>query len=324
LAGYPYEFDLSATCPEWKKFLSGIFSDDDSKKILLQEWFGYNLIPDNSYEKFMMLLGPPRAGKGTILEVLAHILGEKQIVATTFRDYTRRFGLYPFIGKLSALIGDVSVGLNYDATEALNVLKRITGNDVVTIEQKGQDITQTCIHLNTRFTMAANTMPRLPDFVRAIESRILTIQFLLTFAGREDCTLKDRLKTEASGILLWALDGLKRLRINRLFTLPAKHNQILVRIRSELTPFAEFVDDCCDLGCGESFFVPQGRLYECWKVWASKNGELGHSVRWLVRVLISLYPTCGVARHNFADGSRLKVFTGIKLQQHAALEFGGG
>ena len=323
VAVYPYEFDLSATCPQWERFLSGIFADDGAKRSLLQEWFGYNLIPDNSYEKFMMLLGPPRAGKGTILEVLAHILGERQIVATTFRDYTRRFGLYPFIGKLAALIGDVSVGLNYDATEALNVLKRITGNDVVTIEQKGQDITQTCIHLNTRFTMAANTMPRLPDFVRAIESRILTIQFLLTFAGREDYGLKERLKNEAPGILLWALDGLKRLRANKLFTLPTRHDQVLLRIRSELTPFAEFVDDCCDLGGGESFFVPQGRLYECWKVWASKNGELGHSIRWMVRVLTSLYPTCGFARHNLADGSRPKVFTGIKLQPHAAIEFVG-
>lgn len=320
LACYPYAFNPTAKCPQWQNFLNEIFYDDSAKQLLLQEWFGYNLVPDNSYEKFMMLLGPPRAGKGTILEILAYILGEKQVIATTFRDYTRRFGFYPFIGKLAALIGDVSVGTNYDATEALNILKRITGNDSVSIEQKGRDITQTCIKLHTRFTMAANTMPRLPDFVRAIESRILIIQFLLTFAGREDYTLKDRLKEEIAGILIWSLDGLKRLRESGLFTLPANHNSLLRRIRSELTPFAEFVDECCELGRGEKYYVPQERLYECWKIWAAKNGENAHSVRWMIKVLLSLYPTCRLTRRMVGE-QRLKVFAGIKLQSFYESEF---
>ena len=321
LACYPYNFDREAQCPQWRQFLDQIFYDDKIKQTLLQEWFGYNLIPDNSFEKFMMLLGPPRAGKGTILEVLAHILGEKQVIATTFRDYTRRFGFYPFIGKLAALIGDVSVGMNYDATEALNILKRITGNDSVSVEQKGRDITQTCIKLHTRFTMAANTMPRLPDFVRAIESRILIVQFLLTFAGREDYTLKDRLKQEAAGIILWSLEGLKRLRESGSFTLPIQHDSMLRRIRSELTPFAEYVDDCCLLGRGSEFYVPLERLYECWKVWAVKNGENAHSVRWMIKVLSSLYPMCKLTRR-LMDEKRSKIFTGIKLQSSYELEFG--
>ena len=250
LACYPYDFDPNATCILWRKFLEEIFMDDPMKIALLQEWFGYNLIPDNSQEKFMMLLGPTRAGKGTILDVMTYILGEDQVLATSFKDYTRRFAIFPFLGKLAAVIGDVSVGSNYDASEALNLLKRITGNDVIMIERKGRDITQTCVKLYTRFTMAANVMPRLPDFARTIESRMLVIQFLTSFMGREDITLKTRLKIEAPGILLWALEGLKRLQQNRDFTLPATHNQILRRVRGEITPLTEFVSDCCSLGDG--------------------------------------------------------------------------
>ena len=321
LACYPYDFDPNATCVLWKKFLQEIFVDDPLKITLLQEWFGYNLIPDNSQEKFMMLLGPTRAGKGTILEVLTYILGENQVLATSFRDYTRRFAIYPFLGKLSAVIGDVSVGANYDAAEALNLLKRITGNDAIMIERKGRDITQTCIKLYARFTMAANTMPRLPDFARTIESRMLVIKFLLSFIGQEDITLKSRLKIEAPGILLWALDGLKRLQRNKDFTLPATHHQVLQRVRGELTPIAEFVNEACSLGEGPEYHVLTDHLYECWKQWAIQNGEKPYTVRWLNRSILSLFPQCQSSRR-LINNRRKRLFLGIKLRPEIMKDMG--
>lgn len=322
LACYPYDFDPNATCVSWQKFLEEIFIDDPLKISLLQEWFGYNLIPDNSQEKFMMLLGPTRAGKGTILDVLAYILGEDQVLATSFRDYTRRFAIFPFLGKLAAVIGDVSVGTNYDATEALNLLKRITGNDVIMIERKGRDITQTCVKLYTRFTMAANVMPRLPDFARTIESRMLVIQFLTSFMGHEDITLKSRLKLEAPGILLWSLEGLKRLQKNGDFTLPATHNQILRRVRGEITPLTEFINDCCTIGSGQDYFILSEHLYECWKQWAIKNGERPRTVRWLNRSLLSLYPGCKGSRR-LINRKRKRIFLGLRLQSEVAKEMFG-
>jgi len=321
LACYTYNFEPNATCKLWQRFLAEIFVDDPLKITLLQEWFGYNLIPDNSQEKFMMLLGPTRAGKGTILDVLAYILGEDQVLATSFRDYTRRFAIFPFFGKLAALIGDVSVGANYDATEALNLLKRITGNDAITIERKGRDITQTCVKLYTRFTMAANVMPRLPDFARTIESRMLVINFLLSFIGREDITLKTKLKIEAPGILLWALEGLKRLQKNKDFTLPAGHHQVLQRIRGEITPFADFISDYCSMGKGPEYYILTEHLFECWKQWAIKNGERPQTVRWLNRSLLSLFPECTQSRR-VINRQRKRIFLGIKLRSDVMKEMG--
>ena len=295
--------------------------DDPAKIMLLQEWFGYNLIPDNSQEKFMMLLGPTRAGKGTVMDILAHILGEDQVIATSFKIFTRRFAMFPFFGKLAAIIGDVSTNSNYDATEALNLLKRITGNDIITLERKGRDITQTCVRLYTRFTMAANVMPQLPDFSRTIEARMLVIQFITSFAGREDITLKARLKIEAPGILLWALKGLQRLQRNKDFTLPVTHNQILQRIRGEITPFTEFVSECCSLGEGPEYFILSDHLYECWRQWAIKNGERPQTVRWLNRSLLSLFPGCTGTRRLIRQ-RRKRIFLGIKLRPEIAKEMG--
>lgn len=323
LACYPYDFDPNATCTLWEKFLDEIFIDDPAKTILLQEWFGYNLIPDNSQEKFMMLLGPTRAGKGTILDILAYILGENQVLATSFEDYTRRFAIFPFFGKLAALIGDVKISSRFNASNALNLLKRITGNDIIMIERKGRDITQTCVRLYTRFTMAANMMPQLPDYARTIESRMLVIQFLISFAGREDITLKARLKGEASGILLWALEGLKRLQRNGEFTLPATHHQILQRVRGEITPFTDFVSECCYFGTDDKFFVTRDHLFEAWKAWAIKNGERIQTVTWLNRSLLTLYPECRGSRR-VVGNLRRRGFIGIRLRAEVATTLGAG
>ena len=321
LACYPYDFNPNATCILWQEFLQEIFADDPLKITLLQEWFGYNLIPDNSQEKFLMLLGPTRAGKGTILDVLTYILGENQVLATSFRDYTRRFAMFPFLGKLAAVIGDVSVGANYDATEALNLLKRITGNDAIMIERKGRDITQTCIKIYARFTMAANVMPRLPDFARTIESRMLVIKFLTSFMGQEDITLKSRLKVEAPGILIWALEGLKRLQKNKDFTLPATHHQVLQRVRGEITPFTEFVDDCCSLGKGPEYYILTDHLFACWQAWAIRNGERANTVRWLNRSLLSLFSGCKSSRR-LINNRRKRIFLGIKLRPEIMKDMG--
>lgn len=322
LTCYPYDFDPEATCSLWEKFLRELFGDDPTKIILLQEWFGYNLVPDNSYEKFMLFLGPTRAGKGTILDVLTYILGDTQVLATSLKNFTRRFGLFPFFGKLAAVIGDVSTGKNYDAAEALNCLKRITGNDAVTLERKGMDITQTCVKLHTRFTMAANVMPRFPDYARTIEARILILQFLISFAGREDTTLKDRLKTEAPGILHWALEGLRRLRRQKMFTLPVTHDKILQQIRGDITPLSDFATDCCEFGAGGKYYITRDHLFECWRQWAIKNGERVNSVRWLNRSLLSLYPNCSDHRRTLGNGQRKRVFLGVKVTERAAKEFG--
>ena len=49
---------------------------------------------------------------------------------------------------------------------------------------------------------------------------MLILPYELSFQGREDRRLKDKLLTELSGVNNWALEGLRRLRTNRQFTLP--------------------------------------------------------------------------------------------------------
>jgi hypothetical protein len=60
-----YDYDPDASDPEtWLKFLGQLWDNDTQSKETLQDWFGYNLTPDTSLQKILMLVGPTRAGKG--------------------------------------------------------------------------------------------------------------------------------------------------------------------------------------------------------------------------------------------------------------------
>lgn len=60
------EYDPGAPEPEqWLAFVEQVFPDPLAAE-LLQDWFGYLVTPDTSQEKMLLLIGPPRSGKGTI------------------------------------------------------------------------------------------------------------------------------------------------------------------------------------------------------------------------------------------------------------------
>ena len=76
----PFAFDAKAPSPErWLKFLNELWPDDQSSIATLQEMFGYLVSGDTRLQKMFMLVGPMRAGKGTIARVLERMIGEHNV-----------------------------------------------------------------------------------------------------------------------------------------------------------------------------------------------------------------------------------------------------
>ena len=71
-----FDFDPNAPTPErWIQFLGELW-DDPACHDLLHEWGGYSCLTlDTSHQKFLMLLGSPRGGKGTITSILTAMTG---------------------------------------------------------------------------------------------------------------------------------------------------------------------------------------------------------------------------------------------------------
>src|SRR5262249_30073882 len=71
----PCDFDLGAPPPAlWLEFLEKLWRNDPESIALLQEWFGYCLTDDTSQQKILLVVGPPRAGKGTIIRIQTELV----------------------------------------------------------------------------------------------------------------------------------------------------------------------------------------------------------------------------------------------------------
>lgn len=306
----PFDFDETMESELWINYLDGIFNGDTEKINLLQEWFGYNLVPDMTYEKLMMFVGRPRSGKGTVLHALASMLGDKQVCSTSFRQLCSGFGYQPLLGTLAALMGDAKVPRQADSAQALEKILQIVGGDPVGVDRKGiRALPQ--VHLSCRFTMAMNLLPYLPDHAQALEPRINLIQFDNSYIGKEDRTLKRRLKEEAPAILPWALEGLKRLRTTQEFTVPGTSKKAMDDLRAMTTPVWSFAQECCSTG--KELEVEQDKAFAAWDAWCRSRSMRSGFREQFSQMLKAVCPDV-VTDQKIVNNKPVPTYKGVELQ----------
>ena len=76
-----YDWNPEAACPEWLRFLEGIFPGDQEAKDCLEEFLGLSMTEDVSFQKGSMLIGVPRSGKGTTPRVCEWLTGTKSFIS---------------------------------------------------------------------------------------------------------------------------------------------------------------------------------------------------------------------------------------------------
>src|SRR5690606_6868167 len=122
----PYAYDPKAPAPEvWLKFLADLWGDDREQILLLQEVMGLLLTPDTSMQKFFMLIGPTRGGKGVIIRTMGKLLGSTSICSPYLADFGQRFGLSKTLGKTLATVSDMRLGQRADKQGIVGNLLRI-------------------------------------------------------------------------------------------------------------------------------------------------------------------------------------------------------
>ena len=187
--------------------MNQLWPDDPESVGLLQEWFGYCLLPDTSQQELLSIIGPPRSGKSTVARVLTELLGRTNVASPSMRSLSGSFGLWGLLDKKLAIIPDATLPTPCPALEEL--LKSISGEDAVDIQRKGMS-PLTGITLPTRLMLLANEMPSFSDPSGALKQRLLTLKTTQSFFGQEDTQLTKNLLTELPGILNWSIDGLQR------------------------------------------------------------------------------------------------------------------
>lgn len=264
-----FDYEPDPEPPErWIKFLEQLWGDDLESVALLQEWMGYCLTADTSQHKMLLLVGPPRSGKGTIGRVLTRLVGAGNVVGPTTSSLAGNFGLQPLIDKSLAIVSDARFTGDSVATVVERLLC-ISGEDTLTIDRKF--LGSVSMKLPTRFMFLTNELPRLHDASTALARRFLVLRLTESFYGQEDPTLTDQLLVELPGILLWAIEGWKRLRQRGRFVQPASSEEAIRDLEDLASPVGAFVRECCTIAPGCRAWVDD--LYKAWQGWCERDGR---------------------------------------------------
>ncbi|WP_310472002.1 phage/plasmid primase, P4 family [Corynebacterium sp. ES2775-CONJ] len=266
----PYAYDPNAITPVWSQFLAETFAHDPNAEKCLQEFAGYIISGRTDMHKALLMVGPRRAGKGTILRVLTQLVGKNNTVAPTLNSLGGDFGAWSLIGKPLAVIGDAreaKPGNNQVMTERL---LGIIGEDSITVDRKG--ISPWSGKLSNRFVIASNELPRFVDASGAIVSRFMMFELQRSVEGNEDTHLGAKLSKEMPGIFNWALEGLKRLEEAGRFTVPTTMAEMTNHMHDAASTAHQFIEDCLEVTGNENDRVRTPEVYKMWTRWHQENG----------------------------------------------------
>ncbi|MER5921001.1 DNA primase family protein [Streptomyces mirabilis] len=308
LVSVPFAYDPDASAPTWHGFLAQLWPNDPDSIAALQEWFGYVLSGRTDQQKILLIVGPSRSGKGTIARVLKALVGKENLAGPTLAGLGTNFGLSTLIGKSLAIISDARLSGN-DNSQVVERLLTISGDDTIDIDRKYRE--PWTGRVPSRLMILSNELPHFGDSSGVIANRFILLSTRLSWLGKEDPTLTDRLTAEMPGILNWALDGLARLQRNGRITQPPSSREAITTMQDTASPTSAFVRERCTTG--PACTVPVDDLWNVWREWTEDNGVRHGTKQIFGRNLLSVVPQLNRTRPRAPSGERIATYHGIAL-----------
>jgi putative DNA primase/helicase len=249
----PVDYDPSADYVPWVEFLHNVTPGPEVVDYL-QTAVGYSITGDTREECLFYIHGPTRSGKGTFTETLLTLLPKPLGVQADFSTFTtdrkgdtQNFDLAPL--KPARFIV-ASESNKYDTLNEAKI-KTATGGDWIRCAFKHRD------HFEYRpqfkIWLISNHPVKGDVDDDAFWGRIRVIEFPNSFLGKEDKTLKKRMKDPDNlrGVLRWAVDGARQwyAQAHGLETPQAVIDATQAR-RTALDYIQQWIDECCKVAPG--------------------------------------------------------------------------
>lgn len=268
------EYDPTATCKEWEKFLLEIMQGDRDKIQYLQKIAGLSLTGNTEQETCFILYGSTtRNGKSTFCETLIHLLGD---YALTMKPETlavkQNLDSRQASGDIARLAGCRFCNASEPPKRMLfdtALLKSLLGRDSIT----ARHLHQREFSFIPKFKLVINTnyLPTITDDTVFSSGRINVISFDRHFEPHEqDKHLKDKLRSsrELSGILNWCIEGLQLYRQQGLEP-PKTVQNTTETYRTDSDKIGNFINECLTK-TGKNSKAKD--IYEVYIKWCDDNG----------------------------------------------------
>lgn len=263
-----------AQAPRFEKFIHEITVGDSEMMAFLQRLAGMFLLGDASERKFFILHGVGANGKDTLLEALIHTMGSYATKVQSQLFVSQRLAdsanaASPEVARLNgirmACSSELPEGSKLDEAR----LKMLTGGDVLTARHLYQAPFD--FHPTHTLVVSSNYLPKASADL-ALWDRCVVIPFLARFEGAaKDPRLKEALRKEADGILLWMAQGARAYLEHGLGPLPSAVVAASRAYRSDSDQIARWVAEACETGphCRQS----TADLHKAYAAWAREEGE---------------------------------------------------
>jgi putative DNA primase/helicase len=234
------------------------------------------------------------------------MLGDRTTILGFSELENPRFALGGLLGKTLAIGYEQPVG----KLNSSYLLNTIISGETVTSERKFKDPVE--IKPCCKFIAAMNSLPVIHSTNDGLFRRVKIVKFPSLEENKRDPYLKERIKNEGPGIFNWALEGLLRLRNNKVFSIPDCVIAATSEYKKNSDIPSEFISDCCIVGPKKK--IQSQILYDSYKEWCLKNGHKSLSITLAAREWERLgfhkYATDG---KKFWRGVEMRVAPSIKV-----------
>jgi P4 family phage/plasmid primase-like protien len=302
------EFLVTATCGDAERFL------------LLQQWAGYTLLRSSHYQKFLLCYGDGANGKSVFFDCIMALLGAQNCSTVPLSKFDDVHHLTHTWGKLANITDESSKGLEEEAETAL---KQYTGGTQVTFKRLYQQ--PFSAYPTAKIMIATNKLPRFVDTSNGIWRRMLLVPFDAVIPeDKQDRHLAKKIKaTEMSGVLKWALEGLRSLEEAGGFIEPAACRQALDQYKREMNPLVVFLEENFEPSSCDLDKIETKQLRTWYEQWCSEHGYKAKNDTNVGVQIRKLWPT--VEKKRIRQGmdkgmDRSMFYTRLKLRSDS--EFG--
>ena len=264
--GLDYEFDPTAQCPKFLKYLNEVQPSEENRE-RLQMLAGLALVPDCRYNVAFFLCGEAGTGKSVFMNVLAHLVGEDNCCSVPLASLAARFGKAPLTEKLLNIVGDLpTMPESGNANSVEGFFKQITSGEEIPVERKGVDAYKA--PATARMVFATNSMPYVADRSKAIWDRLRIIPFNQRIRETKEQNpnlAAEIVAAELPGVLNWALVGLAKLRKQAQFPECSEGAALKDEHRNACDHELEFLTEHVEEAPGE--WVSTDALFKDYRRW---------------------------------------------------------
>ena len=305
----PYDYDPTASCDRWDAFLRSTFEGDQERIDFVEEWLGYMMVRDYSYQKIAMFIGVQRSGKTTISNIAKLLVGETNYMGIGLEGFAADGTLESALDKTVLWVNDAGTISGPNRSKIVDQLKTISGNGDISCARKYKSAFSG--RVPGRISITCNNVLAFNDDSGALAGRFVICPFNKSFFGQEDPTLERDLQNELPGIANRCINALRRLRARGRFQEPSIAQIERESITYRYSPIMAFINDECVINDDQR--VHGDQLYARYKMWCLRSGSKAIPQRAFVDAVRSSTRGKTVKKVVSINGIKLQGFAGLGL-----------